>query len=193
MLSQTRENSCHWLSHGDYTWRTPVLAGLKSSSLTETRCYPLVAQPTEVVSVKVLVPLVLVDKTTTDVRFPLSDSGFSSPVCPLACSSTCKLNKEAALSKWAFSSVCVCVCVCAQSFSQHRGVVSESWLITNASYQRLNSDSSETSTAENTRQSLVGDLTQGEKSGWMQNIMDIWFLLRAWQCAICVPLHTACV
>ena len=25
VLSQTRGNSCHWLSHGDYTWRTPAL------------------------------------------------------------------------------------------------------------------------------------------------------------------------
>lgn len=87
MLSQTRENSCHQLSHGDYTWRTPVLAGLKSSLLTETRCYPLVAHPTEVITSKSFYPLfswTIPGIITTHVCFPLSDS----PSVFLLCLST---------------------------------------------------------------------------------------------------------
>lgn len=65
VLSQTRENSCHWLSHGDYTWRTPALAVLNSSLLRESHCHPLVARPIELITSKSLYPYVLLGDPRT--------------------------------------------------------------------------------------------------------------------------------
>lgn len=57
VVTKLEKNSCHWLSHGDYTWRTPVLAVLNSSLLRESHCHPLVTCPIELITSQSLYPL----------------------------------------------------------------------------------------------------------------------------------------